>query len=121
LLTLLGFLVFVFDVLFEIHQVDTPHVAILFQPAIDAPKGPGIQAVQPVAAFAPLSDEIRFVKDPQMFRNGGTADGKRPGELIDGLGSAPKLIENRATGDIGDRVEDIGCDWVLRHECVTKR
>jgi hypothetical protein len=77
------FSVFGFGERFQIAEIHLPEAAVLIEPEIESTQGFGIEAVNAMAAFAPLAHEMGAAEQSQVPGNGWTGNRK---SLRDGAG-----------------------------------
>src|SRR5262249_22070755 len=68
----------------------------------------GVELVDPVAALAPLPHDACVFQNPEVLRDGRTADVEVLGELVHAVRPAGQILQNRATRRVGDGSKRVG-------------
>src|SRR5690349_3275753 len=67
----------------------------------------------------PLPDKVSFAKDAQMLRNGGPAHIETAREVLNGLISRTKPVEQGTPGSVGDSVKYVNGGAGMSNHLVT--
>lgn len=70
-----------------------------------AGKAFGIERIKAARTLSGVEHEPYVLEHFQMLRNGGTRNGERIGDLVDGHGAFRKSLEDGHAGAVGKRVE----------------
>src|SRR5512132_2254912 len=98
---------FLLDKALEVAELVPPHVTVVGEPVVDASKRLGIELVEPVASDLDLTHEVGLAQDAQVPRDRRAADREIAGDAAHGPPALAQQSEDRASGRVGKRLEDV--------------
>ena len=103
---MVGFGVLGFEVLCQSIQAGAPEWAVVGQPLVGFVKDGRVEADDLKAAAALAGDQLGCLEDFEVLGDGGQGESVGTGEVADGLFARRDIVEDGATGGVGEGVED---------------